>query len=87
MAARGTITAIRVPVDSESYTYGFKFSRDLLNEWHWKEMFSPQPENLKYLNFVADKFDLHKHIRLAAVRKWNGTSARDLDSDPKDGDN
>ena len=32
--------------DSESYTYGFKFSRDLLNEWHWKEMFSPQPENL-----------------------------------------
>ena len=60
--------------DSESYTYGFKFSRDLLNEWHWKEMFSPQPENLKYLNFVADKFDLHKHIRLdapVAQMKWD----------------
>jgi cation diffusion facilitator CzcD-associated flavoprotein CzcO len=56
--------------DSESYTYGFKFSRDLLDAWHWKELFSPQPENLKYLNFVADKFDLHKHIRLnAAVAK------------------
>ena len=53
--------------DSESYTYGFKFSRDLLDEWHWKEMFSPQPENLKYLNFVADKFDLHQHIRLNAA--------------------
>ena len=52
--------------DSESYTYGFGFSRELLDEWHWKELFSPQPENLKYLNFVADKFDLHPHIRLNA---------------------
>ena len=52
--------------DSESYTYGFSFSRELLDEWHWAEMFSPQPENLKYLNFVADKFDLHQHIRLNA---------------------
>ncbi|MBL6787170.1 MAG: NAD(P)/FAD-dependent oxidoreductase [PS1 clade bacterium] len=60
--------------DSESYTYGYAFSRDLLDSWHWKELFSPQPENLKYLNFVADKFDLHKHIRLnAAVEAmcWN----------------
>lgn len=52
--------------DSESYTYGFAFSRELLDEWHWKELFSPQPENLKYLNFVADKFDLKPHIRLNA---------------------
>lgn len=50
--------------DSESYTYGFGFSQELLDEWHWKELFSPQPENLKYLNFVADKFGLHEHIRL-----------------------
>lgn len=59
--------------DSESYTYGFSFSRELLDEWHWKEMFSPQPENLKYLNFVADKFDLHPHIRtnaLVAAMHW-----------------
>ncbi|WP_108788637.1 NAD(P)-binding domain-containing protein [Erythrobacter sp. Alg231-14] len=49
--------------DSESYTYGYKFSRELLNEWDWKEHFSPQPENLKYLNFVADKFDLRQYFR------------------------
>ncbi len=49
--------------DSESYTYGYSFSRDLLDEWHWKERFSSQPENLKYLNYVADKFDLRKHMR------------------------
>ena len=26
--------------DSESYTYGYSFSRELLDEWHWKERFS-----------------------------------------------
>src|SRR5258705_9246778 len=49
--------------DSESYTYGFSFSRELLDEWHWKERFSDQPENLRYLNYVADKFDLRKHVQ------------------------
>ncbi len=49
--------------DSESYTYGFSFSRELLDEWHWKERFSDQPENLRYLNYVADKFDLRKHMQ------------------------
>ena len=60
--------------DSESYSYGYSFSRELINEWHWKERFSPQPENLKYLNFVADKFDLRKHMRFnTAVESmvWN----------------
>ena len=49
--------------DSESYTYGYSFSRELLDEWHWKERFSSQPENLKYLEFVADKFDLRKYMQ------------------------
>ena len=49
--------------DSESYTYGYTFSKEVLDEWHWKEMFSPQPENLKYLNFVADKFDLRQYMQ------------------------
>ena len=49
--------------DSESYTYGYSFSRDVLDEWHWKERFSPQAENLRYLGFVADKFDLRRHMQ------------------------
>jgi cation diffusion facilitator CzcD-associated flavoprotein CzcO len=49
--------------DSESYTYGFSFSRELLDEWHWKERFSSQPENLRYLNYVAEKFDLRRHMQ------------------------
>jgi cation diffusion facilitator CzcD-associated flavoprotein CzcO len=50
--------------DTESYTYSLSFSQELLDEWDWKERFSPQGENLRYLNFVVDKFDLRKHIRL-----------------------
>ncbi len=49
--------------DSESYTYGYSFSSEVLDEWHWKERFSGQPENLKYLNFVAEKYDLKRHMR------------------------
>src|SRR5882672_9053811 len=52
--------------DSESYTYGYSFSRELLNEWHWNERFSGQPENLRYLNHVADKFDLRKYMQFNA---------------------
>ena len=49
--------------DSESYTYGYSFSEELLEEWDWKELYSGQPENERYLNYVADKFDLKRHIR------------------------
>jgi cation diffusion facilitator CzcD-associated flavoprotein CzcO len=49
--------------DSESYTYGYSFSEELLQEWDWKEHFSGQPENERYLNFVADKFALRDYIQ------------------------
>lgn len=52
--------------DSESYTYGYSFSQEVLDEWDWKERFSAQPENLRYLNFVADKFNLRQHMRFRA---------------------
>ncbi|WP_422014960.1 flavin-containing monooxygenase [Reyranella sp.] len=49
--------------DSESYSYGYSFSKELLEEWDWTEHFSPQPETLRYLNHVADKFDLRRDIQ------------------------
>src|SRR6266571_2466238 len=52
--------------DSESYTYGYSFSEDLLQEWDWQEHYSGQPENERYLNYVADKFDLRRNIQLHA---------------------
>jgi len=52
--------------DSESYSYGYSFSEEVLQEWEWKEHFSGQPDNLRYLNFVADKFDLTTDIEFGA---------------------
>ena len=49
--------------DSESWTYGYSFSQELLKEWHWREHFAPQPETERYLNHVADKFDLRRDIQ------------------------
>src|SRR5271154_55018 len=49
--------------DSESHTYGYSFSQELLDEWHWSERFAPQPETERYLNHVADKFDLRRDIQ------------------------
>jgi cation diffusion facilitator CzcD-associated flavoprotein CzcO len=57
--------------DSESWTYGFSFSDELLQEWNWSEHFSAQPETLRYCNYVADKFDLRRditfHCRVSAA--------------------
>ena len=49
--------------DSESYSYSYSFSKDLLSEWNWEEHFAPQPETLRYLNHVADRFDLRRDIQ------------------------
>src|ERR1700740_413313 len=61
--------------DSESYSYSYSFSDELLQEWDWTEHFSPQLENLRYLDHVADRFELHPDIRLnSRVRcaAWDG---------------
>src|SRR5438132_6845526 len=44
--------------DSESWTYGYSFSQELLEEWNWAERLASQPETERYLNCVAVKFDL-----------------------------
>src|ERR671919_345764 len=49
--------------DSESWTYGYSFSQELLEEWGWEEHFAAQPETERYLNYVADKFDLRCDIK------------------------
>src|SRR6187402_1754181 len=49
--------------DSESYTYAYSFSQELLDEWDWTEHFAPQTETERYLNYVADKFDLRRDIQ------------------------
>jgi len=48
--------------DSESWTYGYSFSDDILRDWEWSEHFAAQPETLRYCNFVADKLHLRRDI-------------------------
>ncbi len=55
--------------DSESYSYAYSFSQELLDEWNWSEHFASQPEILRYLEHVADKFDLLRNIHLASPVK------------------
>ena len=52
--------------DSESYSYQYSFSDELLREWDWSEHFAGQPETLRYLNHVADKFDLRRDIQFSS---------------------
>jgi cation diffusion facilitator CzcD-associated flavoprotein CzcO len=52
--------------DSESYSYAYSFSQEMLDEWDWTEHYSAQPENERYLNYVADKFKLKPHIQFNA---------------------
>jgi cation diffusion facilitator CzcD-associated flavoprotein CzcO len=69
--------------DSESYSYGYSFSKELLEEWEWSEHFAGQPETFRYCKFVADKFDLRRDIQFKsrvtaaswdeATRSWTIT--------------
>ncbi|KAK5307491.1 hypothetical protein LTR99_000463 [Exophiala xenobiotica] len=49
--------------DSESYSYNFSFSQEVLDEWNWTEHFAPQHETLRYIQFVTDKFDLRSDMQ------------------------
>ncbi len=49
--------------DSESYSYGFFFSKELFQEWKWSEHFAGQPETERYFNYVIDRFDLRRDMQ------------------------
>ena len=51
--------------DVESMEYSYSFSNELQQEWQWPERYGTQPEILRYVNHVADRFDLTAHELLA----------------------
>jgi cyclohexanone monooxygenase len=74
--------------DVESVEYSYSFSEELQQEWEWTERFATQPEIMRYLNHVADRFGLRPDIQLntrmtaaaydEAARQWQvSTSAGD----------
>lgn len=55
--------------DSESETYAYSFSDELLQEWDWTEHFAPREETERYLQYVVAKFDLRRHMRFGSQLK------------------
>ena len=51
--------------DVESLDYSYSFSDELQQEWRWTERYASQAEILKYINHVADRFDLRRDVRLS----------------------
>ena len=58
--------------DVESYDYSYSFSAELEQDWRWSERYATQPEILRYINHVADRFDLRKDIQFN-TRMMNAT--------------
>jgi len=50
--------------DVESMEYSYAFDDDLQQEWTWPERYGTQPEILRYINHVADRFDLRRDVVL-----------------------
>lgn len=50
--------------DVESLEYSYQFSPELQQDWEWTERYASQPEILRYLNHVADRFSLRPNIQL-----------------------
>ncbi|MDX6420294.1 MAG: hypothetical protein QOG28_4914, partial [Trebonia sp.] len=64
--------------DIESKDYSYSFSPELEQEWSWSERYPAQPEILRYLNHVADKFGLWPSIQLntrVTGAAWDADSA------------
>jgi len=49
-------------VDVPSIDYMYSFDPNWQRDWQWSEKYATQPEILRYLNHIADKHDLRRHI-------------------------
>ena len=72
--------------DTESHAYCYTFSEEMLREWEWTERYPGHAEIRRYLNYVADKFDLKRDIQFNtrvtaahyddATNRWDVTTER-----------
>ena len=72
--------------DVESLQYSYSFSRELQQDWQWTERYATQSEILRYVQHVADRFDLRRDIRFGTCvtsavydesrNRWNITTDR-----------
>jgi cation diffusion facilitator CzcD-associated flavoprotein CzcO len=65
--------------DSESYIYCYSFDKDLMQDWEWSGKYPEQPEILRYLNHVADRFDIRRNIKFetrVTAAHWDDATSR-----------
>jgi cation diffusion facilitator CzcD-associated flavoprotein CzcO len=65
-------------VDVQSVEYSLSISKDVQDEWTWTELMAPQAELERYVNFVADRLDLRRHIKFntrVTAMTWDEASA------------
>ena len=65
--------------DIESLDYSYSFDPELQREWQWSERYATQPEILRYLGHVADKYDLRRDIRFSTrvvSARWDAGASR-----------
>jgi cyclohexanone monooxygenase len=65
--------------DVESMDYCYSFSPELEQEWSWSERYATQPEILRYIDHVADRFDLRRDIQFetrVTEARWDDGAQR-----------
>jgi cation diffusion facilitator CzcD-associated flavoprotein CzcO len=65
--------------DVESLQYSYQFSQELQQEWRWTEKYATQAEILRYIEYVAERFDLRRSIRFGvqvSAAHFDAASAR-----------
>jgi cyclohexanone monooxygenase len=65
--------------DIESLEYSYQFSDQLQQEWEWSERYATQPEILRYIEHVADRYGLRGDIQLdtrVRAAHWSDAAGR-----------
>ena len=64
--------------DIQSMDYQYKFDPELQKDWQWSEKYAAQPEILRYLQHVAERYDLRRDIRWTRVDREVARGRRPL---------
>lgn len=74
--------------DIATVDYTYSFDPELESEWTWSEKYATQPEILRYMQFVADRYDLRKDIQfetnVKAARWDDGAGTWTIETDRGD---
>ncbi|SHH40186.1 flavin-containing monooxygenase [Bradyrhizobium erythrophlei] len=65
--------------DIQTIDYSYTFDPELESAWQWSEKYATQPEILRYLGFVADRYDLRRDIRFGTkvtAATWDEAAER-----------